>query len=261
MREAISNLWEKRSKSYGRSLEGVMSKSFPRPLNEFLDQWMYDCVKEIIPKNKKLKILDVGCGYGRLSKRLLDDFKDVHTIGVDIAQGYVDLYNEDLNPRGKAFVADIAKLPFPNKSFDRVFVVTTLMYVTTRIDQQSAMKEIFRVLRKGGKIVIIERSPLGYGWVTLGGIIGFLRGKKNSEIKAVSYNKDTMTGLLNSNGGVLTSVKGIPLLTLLFPLIYVISMFGKALASKSLLEINKYNILFYPLLTVSLYIAYTIRKT
>lgn len=157
-----------------------------------------------------------------MSKKILRDFSKVKIYGIDVAKGYVDLYNKDLSPRGKAMKADIRKVPFRDTTFDVVFMVTTLMYLIKKTDHKKAMKEIFRVLKPSGKFVFIERNPVGYGLVTLGGLIETLRGKKYKEIKSVSFSKKYMLNLIEKSGGKVIHASGIPFWTLALPISFVI---------------------------------------
>ena len=251
--------WEERSKKFGYKVEGVATKSLPLVINNQLDQWMLENIDKTLNNKKNFKVLDLGCGYGRLSKPLLSKYKNLKTYGIDISKNYVDLYNKDLNPRGKALEGDIKKLPYKNNYFDTVFIVTTLMYLTKINDQQKAISEIIRVLKPGGKAVIIERSPSGYFIFTAGGLVNLIRGKKNQEITAVSIEKNQLIKLIKSKGE-LDDVSGIPLLSLYMPFSIILSKLNGNLVSLLLSPINSLDLKLKHFLWPSLYLSYTISK-
>ena len=257
--KSTRKLWEERSKKFGLRKEGVLPKFLPPSVNAYLDNWMYDEVKKQTEKvvGKNIKVLDLGCGYGRISKRILSDFPHAITTGVDIAKSYVKLYNKELYPKGKAITGDIKKLPFADSSYDVVVVITTLMYLVKKEDRQKALQEIHRVLKPGGKFVVIERNIYGHGLVTLGGIVEKLRGKRNKEITAVSFNKNYLAGLLSKHVGELEEMKGIPCWTLLLPFSIIISFLNNYLAGRLLVLIRIFDRLFSWVLTPSWYISYT----
>lgn len=257
MKEDIGILWEQRSKVYGTRPEGVLPKSFPGPVNNYLHNWMFGRIKETIPKNKKVRILDLGCAYGRLSSEILKEFPKAHTFGVDVSHHYISLYNESLNPRGKATVGDIRNLPFGDDSFDIVFMVTTLMYVIKKEDQERVMKEIFRILKPKGKFVVIERNPIGYALITLGGLVGKLRGKKFQEITSVSFRKTYMSFLIREGGGSIDHYRGLPAWTLFLPFSVLLSKVNTGLLKKILNVIRPLDVRVSWLLTLSLYISYS----
>lgn len=234
----IEKLWDERSKKYGSRIEGVLPKSYPLELNFYLDNWMYEQIKKNIPDQKKIKILDLGCGYGRLASKIIKDFPNTHVIGLDISQTYVDLYNRNLKPKGSALKGDLIRLPFNDSEFDIVYVVTTFMYLLDIEEQIKSLKEISRVLKKGGKYIFIERSESGQKFVTLWGIINFIRGKENKEISAVSFSRDNLVFLSKKNIGKLEQISGIPLWTITFHINFL--MFKLKIKQwKKILEIVK----------------------
>lgn len=253
----ITQFWDERSRKFGARVEGVLLKSVPGSINLYLNDWMLKQVKEIIDTRNGFKTLDVGCGYGRLSEPLAKEFPGLQIFGVDVAQNYVDLYNKKLKSRGKALKADSRKLPFEENFFDAVFMVTSLMYLISQEDQLKAVSEIIRVLKPGGRFIILERSVLGYNIFTLGGIISKLRGKKNLEITAVSFSPNYLSKIVGKSGGVIYDLRGIPIFTILFPMVFILSLISAKLGD-FLLKIIKFidshiSKFYYP----SLYISYS----
>lgn len=256
----ITEFWSERSRKFGSRMEGVLLKSVPENINLYLNNWMFEQVKGMVKKDSNFRVLDIGCGYGRLSEPLIKSFPGMQIFGVDIAQNYVDLYNKNLSPSGKAFKADSRKLPFKDNFFDAVCVVTSLMYLATKEDHQKAVKEMLRVLKPGGKILVLERSFLGYKIFTLGGIIDKLRGKKNLEIPAVSFSPKYLSAIIRKYGGSVGSLSGIPLFTVMFPVILVLSLINVKIGNIFLnlikladKQISKF---YFP----SLYVSYTGEK-
>lgn len=96
------------------------------------------------------KVLDTGCGTGHGSHILAEAGCSV--IGVDIAP---DAIEYALNHRERDdiefLVMNCEKLDFPEESFDGVASVEVLEHVP---DYESYVKEISRVLKKGGRFVL-----------------------------------------------------------------------------------------------------------
>lgn len=235
----IREAWEARSKKYGIRLEGVLPKSFPKVSNKYLDVWMWRQVKKQILSRRKQKILDLGCGYGRLAKKILTTFPQADVFGVDISKTYVDLFNKNLSPNGRAKVADIKYLPFKDSTFDICYMVTTLMYLVSKSEQQQAISEIFRVLKPGGRFVFIERNKVIYFLMTLGGLLG-------REINSTSFSRREIEKLVG--GGNILKTSGIPFWTLTLPYSF--------LTKKLFWKVEFLDRVFNWLLTLSMYIAY-----
>ncbi len=99
---------------------------------------------------KNLSILDAGCGTGGLLVKLMM-FGDV--VGADMSDAAIKLVRK----RGiKVVKATVLKMPFASKSFDVVISVDVLGHRAVT-DDINAMKEMFRVLKKDG--VLIVRVP------------------------------------------------------------------------------------------------------
>jgi len=110
-------------------------------------------LKKYLPKNKKLKILDVGCGPGA-ALLYLSRFGDV--MGVDLSDDALVYARK----RGKVKKADISSLPFKNASFDVVACLDVLYHQWVE-DNKKALLEIKRVLKPGG--IFLLREP-AYDW-------------------------------------------------------------------------------------------------
>lgn len=257
MVKRVENLWENRYRFYGSRIEGVLQKSFPAIINKYLHEWMVNEIKKIMTLHRRIKVLDLGCGYGRLSGVILAEFPNSSTAGIDISKTSVELYNKSLSPRGRAYKGTITKLPLESASFDIVFIVTTLMYLVDKKDQEAAVSELFRVLRPGGKFVVIERTSIGQKLVTLGGLVDFIHGNKKKEITATSFDPHYLVMLLEKNGGKVTKKRGIPFWTTTLPFSFLLSFFIPKFAKNFLELVNYIDCRLGWLLTPSLYISYS----
>jgi ubiquinone/menaquinone biosynthesis C-methylase UbiE len=112
---------------------------------------------------KNFKILDIGCGGGRTIEKLAAITCDGSVCGADYASGSVAVSrrkNADLIKRGRVEVheASVSKLPFADCSFDLATAVETQYYWP---DLLNDMKEVRRVLKPGGRLVIIAETYKG----------------------------------------------------------------------------------------------------
>lgn len=100
------------------------------------------------------RVLDLGCGEGRLSRELKRLGHSV--VGIDAAPTMVRLAREQ-DPEGDYRVADAAELPFPDNSFEVVAAFMALMDVD---DMSGAVSESARVLQSGGHLVMAVSHPI-----------------------------------------------------------------------------------------------------
>jgi protein-L-isoaspartate(D-aspartate) O-methyltransferase len=101
---------------------------------------------------KDARILDVGCGKGFMLYDFTQALPQATVVGIDIS-GYA-LRNAKEEVRPRLCQATASRLPFPDKSFDLVYSITTLHNLYT-YDLWWALQEIERVGR-GAKWVVVE---------------------------------------------------------------------------------------------------------
>lgn len=102
--------------------------------------------------NKKLKVLDVACGNGRLYS-FLKSYTGIKYYGVDFNPALVKIAKKN-HTHARFQMAEMTKLPLPAHSFDSVWCIAALHHLPTKLLQQKALKEMKRVLLPGGSLVI-----------------------------------------------------------------------------------------------------------
>lgn len=104
-----------------------------------------------------IKILDVGCSNGRYLKNLLEDAPHNRYYGVDIAVAGLNLVNES---RIKLAQGTLTDIPYNENSFDVVFTCEALEHA---IDIENAIRELARVAKSGGRIIVVDKSQSALG--------------------------------------------------------------------------------------------------
>jgi len=105
-------------------------------------------VQYVFPKER---ILDLGCGSGRLLEILED--KDIDYFGIDFSEKLIEIAKRNY-PSFKFQAANVLNLPFPNNSFDKVFSIRVLMHIPSKEFQLQFLKEAKRVLKPGGLLIL-----------------------------------------------------------------------------------------------------------
>ena len=98
------------------------------------------------------KILDFGCGYGRILKNL-NYLGYSNLSGVDFSIDMIKRAEKEL-PFAQFIHNDTYDLPFEDNSFDAVIIVAVLTCIVSENDLENLMKEIDRVLKNDGILYI-----------------------------------------------------------------------------------------------------------
>lgn len=112
--------------------------------------------------SKGLRVLEIGCGLGTDGAQFAEAGADY--TGVDLTDAAVELARkrfELFGLPGKFRTADAEQLDFPDETFDVVFSHGVLHHTP---DINSAVREIHRVLRPGGKakVMLYHRDSYNY---------------------------------------------------------------------------------------------------
>lgn len=141
---AVYEFWNSNSEECSRSFERMMSE----------DGVLTDIVDSLFPNVKGLDVLDVGSGGGYSSIVLSSEGH--HVTSIDISPLMLEAAKRDSTSRGAEvnfLLDDIQRSNLPDGSFDLVLFYETLFTIA---DISCAMAEAVRLLRPGGRILIID---------------------------------------------------------------------------------------------------------
>lgn len=122
----------------------------------------YIKIKEIVADYNNVEVLDVGCGKGRYLKNLIEDNPDNYYYGIDISKSVMKSIEGDLVTCN---VGTMTNIPFANDKFTIVYSCEALEYA---IDIKSAIREMARVTKSSGWIIVIDKNDSCYGTMEIG---------------------------------------------------------------------------------------------
>jgi 2-polyprenyl-3-methyl-5-hydroxy-6-metoxy-1,4-benzoquinol methylase len=180
-------------------------------------------VFELLDRDRRGRVLDVGCGPGMTVQELVKDGFEFY--GVDISGEMIGQCERKFGDVLAAHfsVGRIEKLEFPNGFFDVVLCVGVVEYVD---DDRVAVGEMARVVKPGGIVVVTlpnRASPYRVWQRTVySGVRRLMRKVKGRGISAVEvvhreYSEKTCCDLLASYGLKVTDVVYYNFRVLLFP--------------------------------------------
>lgn len=120
------------------------------------------------------RVLDVGCGTGILIPWLLEAVGEEGSIcAVDIAEEMLRIARrKQWRPNLQYLRVDIADTPFLDESFDLIVCHNCFPHIT---DKEGAVREMYRILRPGGRAVISHtesRESINARHRRIGGVVG-----------------------------------------------------------------------------------------
>jgi demethylmenaquinone methyltransferase/2-methoxy-6-polyprenyl-1,4-benzoquinol methylase len=127
------------------------------------ERWRIKASKECLADNPT-RVMDLCTGTGDLAIRLAKMSGDgIEITGYDYSRPMLDIAVKKARKAGQGKVTfiqgDAAVMPFPDNHFDAVgiaFAFRNLTYKNT--DSKKFLAEIYRVLKPGGRFVIVESS-------------------------------------------------------------------------------------------------------
>ena len=100
------------------------------------------------------RLLDAGCGAGLLA--LLASLRGAQVSALDASPGLLAIARKRV-PSADVREGDLEALPFDDASFDAVAAVNSVFYAA---DMAQVMRELARVVRPGGRVVVTAWGPL-----------------------------------------------------------------------------------------------------
>lgn len=114
----------------------------------------------LLKKSQPQQLLDVATGTGDFALEAIRILKPQQVVGVDISEGMLDVARKKIIEKGvqdqfSVQLGDSENLPFDDHAFD---AVTVAFGVRNFENLEKGLAEMQRVLRPGGKAVILEFS-------------------------------------------------------------------------------------------------------
>ncbi len=176
--DEVSAMFDEVARKYDRT-NAVLSVG-----NSWL--WRFHTVRAIAPIEGE-RILDIAAGTGTSSAAIARSGAEV--VAVDFSPGMIEV-GKKKHPTIDFIEADAMALPFSANEFDAVTISFGLRNIK---DPRKALKEMYRVLKPGGRIVVCEFShpsravlKAGHG-VYLKHVVPFVAGFSSSNPDAYTY--------------------------------------------------------------------------
>jgi 2-polyprenyl-3-methyl-5-hydroxy-6-metoxy-1,4-benzoquinol methylase len=135
----------------GNTYDKYASKN---PVERRLMAGFFGCLDELLPSAAPRSVLEVGMGEGMVCQRIRERFPEARIAGIDLPDDELGAHWQERDLAGG--FADIARLPFRDRSFDLVLAIEVLEHVP---DPAAALAELSRVAT-GNLVLSVPREPI-----------------------------------------------------------------------------------------------------
>lgn len=155
----------------------ALSYRFLTPFYDFIQKYIVRDVryKTLLIQQAAIKpgqhVLDLGCGTGTLAIMAKQTQPDAQVFGLDADPDMLKVAREKSTTLHAPVQFDTGftnSLPYPDASFDRILSSIMIHHLKTP-DKETTAKEVFRVLKPGGQLHIID---FGKPYTLYGKILG-----------------------------------------------------------------------------------------
>ena len=118
--------------------------------------WHVKLVLDHLGEAGRGRVADIGCGKGRFARIVKERWPESQVVAVDLAEAMLSHVPPDI---GRA-AASMTALPLAAASMDAAYATESLEHA---IDIPGAVAELARIVKPGGRIIIIDKNAEAWG--------------------------------------------------------------------------------------------------
>ncbi|HVV68682.1 MAG TPA: class I SAM-dependent methyltransferase [Gammaproteobacteria bacterium] len=152
MTDFVKEFWERQGEKYQDSHWASWGDHYMMDLE-------IDFISKMIQPNNR--VLDAGCANGFSAFKQYEKNDSINIVGIDYSQNMIQHAKAVQQSNYKNCpidfkVQNILELDFPDNHFDIAYTTRVLINLSNWTQQQQAISELWRVVKPGGKLILLE---------------------------------------------------------------------------------------------------------
>jgi len=147
---ALKASWRQRQAALGSTRRSVLYKNFPDFLNSSLHKRHVRFILDQLG-NSPQYLLDLGCGYGRISAEIIKRHPHSTIQGVEFCDEFARQFEQDIGECALQTIQEYEQ----TRQYDVILCITVLMYVSPP-ELAYHLDRYWQALRPGGQLICIE---------------------------------------------------------------------------------------------------------
>ena len=107
------------------------------------------------------KILDLGCGNGRLYKFFTENKLNIDYYGLDLTEKFIEICKETYPMiKDRFIVGDMTEIPYEKEFFNHILAISSFQHLPNKKTRLKALSEMHRTLKKDGYLFMTNWNIL-----------------------------------------------------------------------------------------------------
>lgn len=166
--ESVKVYWETLSSAVSDQFKDHWVDDVGNPIEDRMFDEIADYIRKLLPNaSGPLKILEVGCGTGRVLEKLYEANHEIELYGLDFSSSQINAAQRRLEDKAKLFVGEVGDflnalhMQTSDNNFDLIFTHGVTQYFPGDDYFETFLNTCYELLSEGGSVLLID-APIDW---------------------------------------------------------------------------------------------------